>query len=95
VEDGRADAIRVTVLPHELTRPVASGAGPTDRPTYAAAIVLFALGLVGLLVLVLAASATEFTWEFALVAIPALLIAAAAVAAHRAWRQPYERTSPE
>jgi hypothetical protein len=92
VEDGNAEAVRVTDLPNELTRPAAPEAGPTDRPIYAAAILLFALGLVGLLALALAASATAFSWEFALVAIPALLIAAAAVAAYRAWRQPYERT---
>jgi hypothetical protein len=92
VEDGNAEAVRVTDLPHGLTGPVAPEAGPTDRPTYAAAIVLFALGLLALLALALAASTTEFTWEFVLVAIPALLIAAATVAAYRAWRRPYERT---
>ena len=91
VEDGSAEAVRVTDLPQELTRAAPPGAGPTDRPTYAIAVVLFALGLGGLLVLALAASATEFTWEFALVAVPVLLIAAAAVAAYRAWRRPYER----
>jgi hypothetical protein len=91
VEDGDAEARRVTDLPNGLTVPAAPARGPTDRPTYAGAIVLFALGLIGLLALALAASTADFTWEFALFAIPAVLIAAAALVAYRAWREPYER----
>jgi hypothetical protein len=91
VEGGGADAVRVTELPRELTPRVSPERGPTDRPTYAGGIVLFALGLVALLALALAASATDFTWEFALVAIPAVLIVLAGVVVYRSWREPYER----
>jgi hypothetical protein len=65
--------------------------GPIDRPSYAAAVGLFALGLITLLALFVAASQTSFTWEFALLAVPALLIGAAAVVAYRTYREPYER----
>jgi hypothetical protein len=91
VEGGNADAVRVTELPRELTPRVSPERGPTDRPTYASGIVLFALGLIGLLALALAASTTDFTWEFALFAIPILLIAAAGIVVYRSWREPYER----
>ena len=90
VEGGEAEAVRVTQLPSELARPASPERGPTDRPTYAGAIALFALGLIGLLALALAASGTAFTWEFALFAIPGLLLAAAAALAYRAYRRPYE-----
>jgi hypothetical protein len=43
------------------------------------------------LALVVAATATEFTWEFALFAIPLVLLGAALVAAYRVFRNPYER----
>jgi uncharacterized membrane protein YoaK (UPF0700 family) len=43
-----------------------------------------------LLGLALGASSTIFTWEFALFVVPALLFAAAALVAYRAYRQPYE-----
>jgi hypothetical protein len=95
IEDGDAEAVRVTDLPPGLTTPALPERGPTDRPTYAAAIVLFALGLLALLALALAATADEFSWEFALFAVPAVLIAAAGLAAYRAWREPYERRPHE
>jgi hypothetical protein len=95
VEDGNAEAVRVTRLPRGLAVPAVPERGPTDRPTYAGGIVLFAVGLVGLLVLALAASTAEFTWEFALFAIPILLIVAAAAVLYRAWREPYERRPRE
>jgi len=44
-----------------------------------------------LLGLALGASATTFTWEFALFVVPALLFTGAALVAYRAYRQPYER----
>jgi hypothetical protein len=91
VDGGDADAVRVTKLPRELTPRVSPKRGPTDRPTYIGAIVLFALGLIGLLALTLVASATDFSWEFALFAIPAVLIALAGVVVYRSWREPYER----
>jgi hypothetical protein len=95
VENGDADAIRVTELPHGLTRPAVPEHGPVDRPTYAGGIVLFALALIALLALALAASGSDFTWEFALFAIPATLIAAAGAVVYRAWRKPYERRPRE
>jgi hypothetical protein len=95
VEGGDAEAVRITQLPRELAVSAVPERGPTDRPTYTGRIVLFALGLVGLLVLALAASTAELTWEFALFAIPVLLIAAAAAVLYRAWREPYERRPRE
>jgi hypothetical protein len=50
---------------------------------------------VALLVLALAAGETDFTWEFALFAVPVALIAVAAIAVYRAWREPYERRARE
>jgi hypothetical protein len=44
-----------------------------------------------LLALVLAASATDFRWEFALFLLPALVIGGSALVAYRTYRQPYER----
>ena len=90
VEGEKADAVRVTDLPRELMPRVSPERGPTDRPTYAGGIVLFALGLIGLLALALAASTTAFTWEFALFAIPTFLFAAAGIVVYRSWREPYE-----
>jgi hypothetical protein len=95
IEGGDADAVRITELPRELTPTAVPERGPTDRSTYAAGIVLFALGLVALLVLALAAGETDFTWEFALFAVPVALIAVAAIAVYRAWREPYERRARE
>jgi hypothetical protein len=92
IEDGDAEAVRVTDLPPSLTTPAVPERGPTDRPTYAGAIILFALGLIGLLALALAASVDEFSWEFVLFIVPVILIAAAGLAAYRAWREPYERS---
>jgi hypothetical protein len=91
IEDGEADALRLTDLPHEVNAIDSSARGPIDRPSYALAIALFAAGLVMLLGLALAASSTDFTWEFALFLFPALLFIGAAVVAYRAYRQPYER----
>jgi hypothetical protein len=91
VENGEADAVRLTDLPTEVTATDPSARGPIDRPSYALAIALFAGGLLLLLGLALGASATTFTWEFALFVVPALLFAGAALVAYRAYRQPYER----
>ena len=94
VEDGEADAVRVTELPAEAAPSSSTSPdspGPVDRPTYALAIGLGALGLFALLVLFIAALTVEFTWHFALFAIPALLLALAGAAGYRAFRSPYER----
>lgn len=93
VEDEGAEARRVTELPADLTRSVATGdtTGPVDRPTYALSIALGLLGVFSVLVLAVVATAVEFTWHFVLFAVPALLFAAAAVSAYRLFRNPYER----
>ena len=93
VEDGDAEARRVTELPADLTRPQATGdaTGPTDRSTYAVSIALGLLGVFAVLVLAIAATAVEFTWHFALFVVPILLLAAAAVSGYRVFRNPYER----
>jgi hypothetical protein len=93
IEDGDAEAVRVTELPRELTPSSGpeQGPGPIDRPTYVGAIALFALGLIALLGLALVASSSDFTWEFALFVVPALFLVAAGVLAYRTFREPYER----
>ena len=92
VEDGEADARRVTELPQELRPSSAPDApGPVDRPTYVVALALGAGGLFALLVLVIFALAVDFTWHFALFVVPAALLALAAVFAYRSFRSPYER----
>jgi hypothetical protein len=94
VEDGDADALRVTDLPPELRRPSEPGetTGPVDRPTYAAAIALGALGLFALLTVVIVLSAEdEPGWVPVLFVVPAVLFLAAGAAAYRVFRAPYER----
>jgi hypothetical protein len=91
IEDGDAEAMRVTQLPREFTPSSGPEQGPTDRPTYIGAIALFALGLIALLGLALAATSSDFTWEFALFVVPALFLVAAGVLAYRTFREPYER----
>src|SRR5918995_6646950 len=74
VEGERAEARRLTELPRALrpsTTPEA--AGPVDRPPYIVALGSFALGLLALLALFIAALRVDFTWHFAFLAIPALL----------------------
>jgi hypothetical protein len=92
VEDGEAEAVRVTRLPRGMTPTAEAGArGPSDRGSYATGLLLFGGALVTLLALFVAAAATDFTWEFALFAVPAALMLASAVVAYRTFRQPYER----
>lgn len=92
VEDGEAEAVRVMQLPREMTPTAEPGVrGPTDRRSYATGLALFAAALVALLALFVAAAATDFTWAFALFAVPAALILASAIVAYRTFRQPYER----
>lgn len=91
VESGEAEATRMTELPSELQPSATPEAGPVDRPTYALAIALGMLGLLALLAIVVAAVSVDFTWHFALFAIPVALFAAAGATAYRVVRRPYER----
>lgn len=93
VEDGEAEAQRVTELPPGLRQPSRPGSetGPIDRPTYVAAISFFAIGLLAALSLVLVVTAVQEAWLAALGVIPALFFIAAGVSAYRALRSPYQR----
>jgi hypothetical protein len=93
VEDGDADAQRVTELPPGLRQPSLSGseAGPVDRPTYVVAVSFFAMGLLAALGLALAVTAAQEAWLAALAVIPALFFIASGVSGYRAFRSPYER----
>jgi hypothetical protein len=62
--------------------------GPVDRSTYAGLLVVALIGVFSTLVLVLFAMTTDFTWQFALFAVPAVLLGAAAVLAYRFFRRP-------
>jgi hypothetical protein len=92
VEDGDAEAVRVTELPPDL-RPSASPAepGPVDRSSTALALGLGLVGVFSLLALAIAATAVDFDWEFVLFVIPLAFLIAAAVVAYRLFRNPYER----
>ena len=89
VEDGEAEARRVTELAEELRPSSLPGApGPVDRPTYVVALALGAVGLFALLVLAIFALTVDFTWHFALFVVPAALLALAGVFAYRTFRSP-------
>ncbi len=93
VDTGEAEAVRITDVPGDATSSVPTGetAGPVDRPSYALALALGLLGVFAFLVLVIAALAVDFTWHFALFAIPVALFAASGVVAYRLFRTPYQR----
>jgi hypothetical protein len=93
VEEGPAEARRVTELPPELTPPPAdpAGPGPVDRPAWVVAVALGLLGVFSALILAIAASTADFGWEFALFAVPAVLFAAAGVFFYRWLRDPQDR----
>ena len=93
IENGEAEAQRVTELPPGLRQPSLPGseAGPVDRPTYVAAISFFAIGLLAALGLALVVTAVQEAWLAALGVIPALFFIAAGVSAYRALRSPYQR----
>ena len=93
VEDGDADAQRVTELPPGFRQPSLPGseAGPVDRPTYVAAISFFAIGLLAALGLALVVTAVQEAWLAAFAVIPALFFIASGVSGYRAFRSPYER----
>lgn len=93
VEGAGADAQRLTELPRALrpaSRPDAPG--PVDRRSYAAALGSFALGLLALLALFVVALRVHLTWQFAFLAIPALLFLVSLVSGYRLFRRPYENT---
>ncbi|HYY76189.1 MAG TPA: hypothetical protein VE644_07720 [Gaiellaceae bacterium] len=89
IEGEGAEAVRVTDVPGQ--RAYASdpeAPGPVDRPTYAGLLVLALLGVFSALVLALFATTTDFTWQFALFVVPAILLGAAGVLAYRFFRRP-------
>lgn len=90
-EHGEAEAHRLTELPQALRLTTTPDApGPIDRPPYALALGSFAFGLLALLGLFLAATTMDFTWHFALLAIPALLFLISLVSGYGLFRRPYE-----
>lgn len=93
VEDGGAEAQRVTELPSGVLHRVRPGGetGPADEPTYAAALIVGGIGLYTLLAAIIAIGHSDVPWRFALVAVPAVLLAVAGALLYRAWRQPYGR----
>lgn len=92
VEGGeRAEATRAAELPRELRPDSSPDAGPVDRPSYLLAFGLATLGLLALLALFVAATRVDFTWHFALFAVPGALLALAGVAGYRWLRRPSER----
>jgi hypothetical protein len=93
IEDGEAEAHRVTELPPGLRQPSLPGseAGPIDRPTYVAALAFFAIGLLAALAIALVITAVDEAWLATLSAVPALFFTAAGYSAYRAWRAPYTR----
>jgi VIT1/CCC1 family predicted Fe2+/Mn2+ transporter len=91
VEGGGADAVRVTDVPDEEPRAVSPDEpGPVDRPSYLAALVAGLLGAFGTLFAVVVITVTDGAWRFAVLAVPALLIALSAVLAYRFFRRPSE-----
>ena len=89
-----AEAIRLVDLPPHLRPPAGrpgNVAGPTDRPGYAASLLVGGAGLFALLVVIVILTLSSSAWALALFVLPALLFAAAGVLAYRAFRFPYER----
>jgi hypothetical protein len=89
----RLDATRETDIPGApvgTARPTAER-GPVDRSSYAVAVCTGILGVFALFVLVIFASGMDFTWHFALAAIPVTLLAFSGLLAYRTFRNPYAR----
>ena len=89
VEEGEAEARRVSEPPEELPRPQVAAAGPVDRP-----LPIVALGLAGLaaflaLVVVILISAADSAWPAIFFVGPAALFVTAAVLGYRSYRNPY------
>jgi len=91
VEDGQAEARRVTSLPDRLTPSAPPASGPVDRPAYGAALGLGALGLLTLLAAIILVGKADTPWRFVALAVPATILAFAGVVAYRLFRNPYER----
>jgi hypothetical protein len=89
IEGEGADAVRVTDVPGQRAFTSDPDApGPVDRPTYAGLLVVALLGVFSTLVIALFAMITDFTWQFALFVVPAILLGAATVLAYRFFRRP-------
>lgn len=90
VEGGGADAVRA-LPPQQPTRTDPQVPGPVDRAgPYASMFALAALGLVVLLGIILFATVSDFTWEYALLVIPAALFVASLATGYRLMRRPYQ-----
>lgn len=90
VEGGPAEAVR-TEPPQQSSSSSPDVPGPVDRAgPYTAMFALAAVGLIVLLGIILWASSTEFTWEYALLLIPAALFALSLASGYRLMRHPYE-----
>jgi hypothetical protein len=91
VEGEDAEAVLVTELPPALASSASPDASrPADRPTYLAALGAAALAFILVLGVLLAAMAAEASWLYALLAVPAVLLALSAWLALRTYRAPYE-----
>jgi hypothetical protein len=91
IEGGEAEAVRVMDVPEEQPRTVSPDEpGPIDRPSYLAALVTGLLGAFTALLAVVVITVTDGAWRFAVLAVPALLIALSAVLAYRFFRRPSE-----
>jgi hypothetical protein len=99
--DARAEAVRVHELPAELVHTVAPGVeGPIEGPSKFIALALAALGVYSLLGIVAVWSARGLAgWEFAVFALPFLLVVCAFVlAGYGLYREPHagrHRAAPE
>lgn len=93
VENEPADARRVTELPPELVSMQATGdvAGPSDRLRLFGALGAAALGFVTLMGAVAVIAEASGAWRFALLVVPAVLLALAMVLSIAAWKRPYGR----
>jgi hypothetical protein len=95
VEGDSAEARRVTELPGAAAAPPPAepkptpSAGPSDSPSYLAAVCLSAVGLFSTFAIVVAATSTDFNWEYVLFTIPLVLLAVAGAAGYRFLRGPY------
>ena len=94
VEQGDADAVRLTELPPELRQPSPPGeaAGPVDRPPLYVALGLTLVGVFSFLVLAIFARELDSGWYYALFAVPVAILALGASMGYRAYRDPSART---
>jgi hypothetical protein len=90
VENGPADARRVSELSVEISGAVSPQRGPVDSPRVAVAIAIGVAALLALLAAVVTIAASESNWRYAALVAPAVLGVAALVALYRMVRKPYE-----